>query len=49
MGCGHNAGEMLLETQIRFTRESLRIRTHCPKKTVYFLLCTLFPCGIRHT
>src|ERR1700676_1161392 len=44
----HDAGQMLLETQIRFASEPVWIGTECPKKTVYFLLRNLLPCGVSY-
>ena len=39
--CGHNVGQVLLETQVRFAGEPIRIRIDGSKKTVYFSLDSL--------
>jgi len=39
--CGHNIGQVLLETQVRFAGEPIRIRINGSKKTVYFSLDAL--------
>jgi hypothetical protein len=39
--CRHNVGEVLLETQVRFTDEPVRVRINGAKETVYFSLDSL--------
>jgi hypothetical protein len=38
MFCGHNVGQVLLETQVWLASEAVRIRINGSKKTVYFSL-----------
>jgi hypothetical protein len=42
MSLGDDAGQMLLEAQVGFTGESLRVRPDRLEKTVYFLLDLIF-------
>lgn len=46
MSCGHDAGQVLLETQVRLAGEPVWIRTDCSKKTVYFPLDFAVTLGI---
>jgi hypothetical protein len=39
--CGHNVGQVLLETQVRFAGEPVRVRINGSKKTVYFSMDSL--------
>src|SRR5580704_3771449 len=48
VSCGHNAGQMLSETQVRFAGKTVGVRTECAKKTVYFLLGLVLPGGVRY-
>ena len=54
MSPGHNAGQVLLETQVRFAGKSVRVRPDGSKKTVYFpldfviVLDLVLPCGARY-
>jgi hypothetical protein len=45
---GNNAGQMLLETQARLAGESVRVRTDCAEKTVYFPLDVVLTLGVRY-
>lgn len=45
---GNNAGQMLLETQVRLAGESVRVRTDCAEKTVYFPLDFVLTLGVRY-
>jgi hypothetical protein len=44
MSRGHDTGQVLLETQVRFSSETVWIRTDCPKEPLYFPLGIVLPC-----
>jgi hypothetical protein len=49
LSCSHNAGEMLLETEVRFACEAVRVRAQGAKKTIYFVLDLILPGRVRCT
>jgi hypothetical protein len=46
--CGHNVGQVLLETQVRFVGKPIRIRIDGSKKTVYFSLDFVLSFNVRN-
>jgi hypothetical protein len=48
LSSGNNAGQMLLETQVRLAGESVWVRTDCSEKTVYFPSDFVLTLGVRY-